>query len=367
MGLRQMNLGGVNLGDHSDCFVIAEVGHNHQGDLETAHRMLDAAADAGADAVKLQKRANRSLFTREFFDSPYVGPNSFGETYGAHREHLELDRAQYADLQAHANDRGVMFFATAFDVPSADFLADLDMPAYKIASGDLRNLPLIEYVARLGRPMFISTGGGTMEAVVRAHDTAREHNEDVCIMQCTAGYPPAWDELNLSVIPSFRDRFPETVIGFSSHDNGIAMATAAYALGARAIEKHFTLDRTMRGTDHAFSLEPAGMRKLVRDLRRVRLAMGDGEKRTFESEEAPVRKMSKQLVAARDLPAGHVVTLEDVAARSPGGAMTPDRLHEVVGRSLAAGLAADQAFSPDLLGCAQHASPDSPHARTGTP
>ena len=350
MVLRKMNVGGTILEDGSDCFVIAEVGHNHQGDLETAHRMLDAAADAGADAVKFQKRDNRSLFTEEFFESPYLGPNSFGDTYGAHRERLELGRAQYAELRAHAIERGVMFFATAFDIPSADFLADLDMPAYKIASGDLRNLPLIEHVARLGRPMFISTGGGTMDAVVRAHDTARDHNDDVCIMQCTAGYPPAWDELNLSVIASYRERFPETVIGFSSHDNGIAMATAAYALGARAVEKHFTLDRTMRGTDHAFSLEPAGMRKLVRDLRRARLAMGDGEKRPFDSERAPVRKMSKQLVAARDLPSGHVIIQDDVAARSPGGGMTPDRLQELVGRRLTADLPADQPFSPEILG-----------------
>ena len=348
-GVRSMRIGDRVVDDASDCFVIAEVGHNHQGDLDTAHRLLEAAAQAGVDAVKLQKRDNRNLFTSAFFDSPYVGPNSFGDTYGTHREHLELDRAQYAELQAHAAELGVLFFATAFDVPSAEFLANLDMPAYKIASGDLRNLPLIEHVARIGRPMFISTGGGEMDAVVRAHDTAREHNDDVCIMQCTAGYPPAWEELNLSVITTYRERLPETVIGFSSHDNGIAMATAGYALGARAIEKHFTLDRTMRGTDHAFSLEPAGMRKLVRDLRRARVAMGDGVKRAFASEVAPVIKMSKQLVAARDLPDGHVVAAEDVLARSPGGGLTPDRLGEVVGRTLTAPLAADEAFEVDRL------------------
>jgi len=349
MAPRRMHIGSTVLDDASDCFVIAEVGHNHQGDLDTAHRLLDAAADTGADAVKLQKRDNRSLFTRAFFDSPYVGPNSFGDTYGAHREHLELGRSEYAELQAHATERGVLFFATAFDIPSADFLAELDMPAFKIASGDLRSLHLIEHVARLGRPMFISTGGGTMDAVVRAHDTAREHNDDVCIMQCTAGYPPAWEELNLSTIQTYRDRFPGTVIGFSSHDNGIAMATAAYALGARAVEKHFTLDRTMRGTDHAFSLEPAGLRKLVRDVRRTRVAMGDGIKRPFASEEAPVRKMSKCLVAARDLPQGHVLAADDLAARSPGGGMTPDMIGEAVGRTLRVPLGIDDMIAPEHL------------------
>ena len=329
-----MRVGDRVLDDTSDCFVIAEVGHNHQGDMTVAHQFLEVAAECGADAVKLQKRDNRRLFTRDFFDSPYTGPNSFGPTYGAHREHLELDAGQYRELQAHATELGILFFATAFDVPSADLLAELGMPAFKIASGDLRNLPLIDHVARLGLPMFISTGGGEMDAVIRAHDTAREHNEDVCIMQCTAGYPPAWDELNLAVISTYRDRFPGTDVGFSSHDNGIAMATAAYALGARAVEKHFTLDRTMRGTDHAFSLEPAGMRKLVRDLRRIRLAMGDGRKATYPSEVAPITKMSKQLVAARDLPAGTVITMDDVDARSPGGGMTPDRIDEVIGKRL---------------------------------
>jgi sialic acid synthase len=198
--------------------------------------------------------------------------------------------------------------------------------------------------------MFLSTGGGDLDAAIRAHDTARAHNDDVCIMQCTAGYPPTWDELNLSVISTYRERFPETVIGFSSHDNGIAMSVAAYTLGARAIEKHFTLDRTMRGTDHAFSLEPAGMRKLVRDLRRLRVALGDGVKAPFPSEVAPITKMSKQLVAARPLTAGQVLSADDVAARSPGGGLTPDHLPEVVGRTLAVDLAADAPILWSTLG-----------------
>ncbi len=344
-----MNIADRVLDDTSDCFVIAEVGHNHQGNMELAHKFLDVAKECGADAVKLQKRDNRALFTRDFFDSPYTGPNSFADTYGAHREHLELDRPQYLDLQAHADDIGILFFSTAFDQASADMLADIDVPAFKIASGDLRNLPLIEHVARIGKPMFISTGGGQLDAAIRAHDTAREHNDNVCVMQCTAGYPPDWNELNLRVITTYREQFPETVIGFSSHDNGIAMPVAAYTLGARAVEKHFTLDRTMKGTDHAFSLEPAGLRKLVRDLRRLKVALGDGVKAPYESEVAPIRKMSKQLVAARDLPAGHIVTVEDILARSPGGAMTPDRLGEVIGRTLTEDIAFERPFDEKTL------------------
>ncbi len=347
---RAMAIADRVLDDASDCFVIAEVGHNHQGNMELAHRFLEVAKECGADAVKLQKRDNRTLFTRAFFDTPYVGPNSFADTYGEHREALELDRVQYLELQAHADELGILFFATAFDQASADVLAGIDVPAFKIASGDLRNLPLIEYVARMGRPLFISTGGGDLDAAIRAHDTAREHNDDVCIMQCTAGYPPEWNQLNLRVISTYRERFPDTVVGFSSHDNGIAMPVAAYTLGARAVEKHFTLDRTMRGTDHAFSLEPAGLRKLVRDLRRLRVALGDGVKSPYETEIAPIHKMSKQLVAARDLAAGHVITSQDVLARSPGGGMTPDRLGELLQRQLTVPMTAEQAFEEKFLG-----------------
>ncbi len=346
---REMRIAGRTIDDDSDCFVVAEVGHNHQGNMDTAHQLLEAAAECGADAVKLQKRDNRRLYTREFYDSPYMGPNSFADTYGEHREYLELDEAQYKELQEHAAELGLLFFATAFDHPSAELLASIDVPAFKIASGDLRSLPLIEHVASFGKPMFISTGGGDMDAVIAAHDTARAVNDDVCIMQCTAGYPPEWDELNLRVISTYRERFPDTVIGFSSHDSGIAMAVVGYTLGARVVEKHFTLNRAMQGTDHAFSLEPVGLRKLVRDVRRTRVALGDGVKVPFESETAPIKKMSKQLVAARGLPAGHVLQPEDIDLRSPGGGMTPDRLGELIGATLAVPVEAQQPFDEKML------------------
>jgi sialic acid synthase len=347
--MRELTIDGVTVNDASDCFVIAEIGHNHQGDLKKCKELFRLAHEAGANAVKLQKRDNRSLYTREMYDKPYDNENSFGPTYGRHREALEFGRSEYEELQRCARELGIIFFATAFDIPSADFLAELDMPAYKIASGDLRNIPLLQHVARLERPVIVSTGGATFADVERAYQAIMPINPQLAILQCTAGYPASFEELDLRVITTYRDHF-DAVVGLSSHDNGIAMAPAAYVLGARIIEKHFTWNRAAKGTDHPFSLEPVGLRKMVRDLQRVRSALGDGTKKVYPSEEGPILKMSKKLVAARDLPTGHVLEAEDVALKSPGDGLPPNMLEVIVGRTLLRPLKADDPIQLAALG-----------------
>ncbi len=346
---RTLTIDGREIGDHTETYVIAEIGHNHQGDLDQAMHLIDEARRAGAHAVKTQKRDNRGLYTREMFDKPYENENSFGATYGEHREALEFGRSEYEELITYSKRVGVTFFATAFDLASADFLAELDMPAYKIASADVLNTPLLKHVASIGKPTIISTGGARMEDVRRAHETFAEINPQVALLQCTAGYPAAWDELDLRVIDSYRREFPSTVVGLSSHDNGIAMAVAAHVLGARIVEKHFTLDRVMKGTDHRFSLEPQGLRKMCRDLSRLHIALGDGAKRVHESEVAPITKMAKKIVAARDLPAGHTLREEDLALKSPGDGLPPYELERLVGGTLTRPLRADDALTFEVL------------------
>ena len=346
---RELEIDGIRVADDTDCFVIAEIGHNHQGDVEKCKELIMVAQQSGASAVKLQKRHNSSLFTRAMYDSPYHSENALGATYGEHREALEFGFDEYLELQSYAKELGVTFFSTAFDVKSADFLASLDVPAYKIASGDVINTPLLKYVAAFGKPMIVSTGGATMEDVVRAYDAVMPINPRLCILQCTAGYPPEFDELNLNVIETFRQRFPGIVIGFSSHDNGIAMALIAYMLGARVIEKHFTLNRAWKGTDHSFSLDLAGLRRMVRDLQRGRVALGNGIKRCFDSEEKPLYKMAKKVVAARELPAGHRLTLGDLALKSPNDGLPPYALEQFVGQTLRVPLAEDDNLSFEAL------------------
>jgi sialic acid synthase len=346
---RMLRLGEREIGDDSECFVIAEIGHNHQGSVDTAKRMFRVAEYCGADAVKLQKRDNRSLFTDELFNKPYENENSFGVTYGTHREALEFGREEYLELQEYAHDLGLEFFATAFDPPSVDFLEELDVPAYKVASADIRNLPLLRRLAGTGKPLIISTGGASLDDVRRAYNVARSGTPDVAVLQCTAGYPAAWSEIDLRVIETYRATFPEAVIGLSSHDNGIAIPLASYMLGARVIEKHFTLDRTMRGSDHSFSLEPQGLQKMIRDLRRARVALGDGRKKVYESEQVPLTKMAKKLVAATDLEEGHVLTPADIAVKSPGDGCCPSNFDRFVGARLKRSVVRDEDLDFELV------------------
>jgi len=347
--MRKLVIDGIEISDNSDCFVIAEIGHNHQGSVQKAKDLFKAAAECGVNAVKLQKRNNKGLFTRAMYASPYDNENSFGATYGQHREALEFGREEYLELKQTAQDLGLIFFATAFDFDSIDFLEQVGVPAYKIASGDLKNTPLQKAIARTGKPIIMSTGGGTMEDVQRAYDAIMPINPQLCILQCTGGYPVEPEDMNLRVISSYRSCFPDIVVGLSDHQNGIAMAVVAYTLGARVIEKHFTLNRAWKGTDHAFSLEPVGMRKMVRDLKRARQAMGSDIKQPMPCELRPIMKMSKKIVAARDLPAGHCLSEADLAFKSPGDGLSPSALEQVLGKPLRRALQEEEPLSLDDL------------------
>jgi sialic acid synthase len=334
---------GKRIAQEGPAYVIAEIGHNHQGEVEKAKALIHAAKECGVDAVKFQKRDNRRLFTRAFYESPYDNENSFGATYGEHREALELGRSEWFELSRYSREEGLAFVAAAFDEPSADLLAEFDVDAFKFASGDLLNVPFLRYVAAFGKPMFLSTGGGTIEDIDRAVESILPINGQLCVLHCTASYPADVEDLNLSVITALKERYPELVIGLSDHHNGIAMAPVAYMLGARAFEKHFTLNHAWKGTDHAYSLMPDGMRRFVRDLHRIPAALGDGVKRRLPSEERPLEKMGKKLVAARDLPPGHVLEPGDVVAKSPAdGGLPPHELDGLLGRRLVNALRADE-------------------------
>jgi len=344
------SVNGKTISDETDTYVIAEIGHNHQGELAKARELFEAAKMAGVDAVKLQKRDNRSLFTRAFYDKPYENENSYGKTYGEHREFLEFGKAEYQELQTLARELELDFFATAFDQPSADFLQELDIPLYKIASADLNNTPLLKHVAGFGKPMIISTGGAHLDDVRRAYDAIMPINPQLCILQCTATYPTQPEDMHLNVITTLREEFPDCVIGLSDHYNGIAMAVVAYMLGARVIEKHFTLNHAWKGTDHALSLEPIGMHKMVRDLHRTRVALGSPEKVCYDKEAPAIHKMSKSLYTARALPKGHVLCAEDIVAKSPGGGIPPYRVDDIIGKTLKADVDEEAPLSDDLFG-----------------
>lgn len=345
---RKLEICGIEISDGTEVFTIAEIGNNHQGDLEIAMKLADAAKAAGATAAKFQKRDNRTLFTKEMYEKSYDSENAFAPTYGAHREVVELDAAQFRDLKQYCDEIGILFSATPFEEHSADVLESIDTPFYKLASADLNNTPLLRHVASFGKPIIISTGYATIEDVDRAVDILSPINDRFAILQCTASYPCDTQFLNLRVIETLRERYPEHVIGYSGHDGGTALPLIAYMLGARIIEKHMTLSRTMKGTDHVFSLTPDAMRRMVRDLKRIPTALGDGVKRRYDVEVPPMKKMQKRLVAARPLEEGAMVAAEDVIVRVPAdngeGTLAPFHFDEIIGGRLTRDLPFEEPF-----------------------
>ena len=289
--MRSLTIAGRLISDDEPAYVVAELGCNHGGSLETAIEMIRGSAKAGASAVKLQKRDNTTLYASALLEQPYENEVSFGATYGAHRQALEFTYEQYVSCQHKAQANQIALFATAFDETSIEFLMDLEVPALKIHSGGLTDESLLKCAAASGVPVILSTGGGTCEDIQRAVDWLGDCPH--ALLHTTASYPLLPAEANLRMIGTLRKKYPQTVIGFSSHHTGIALSLVAYALGARIIEHHVTLDRSSKGTDHGFSLEMQGLAKLVDDLGKVREAMGDGVKRYYLSERGPIAKMRR--------------------------------------------------------------------------
>lgn len=343
------SFGRSKISSDGPCYVIAEIGHNHQGDVDTALQLIKAAAAMGANAVKFQKRDNRRLYTKAMYDKPYEHENSYGSTYGEHREFLEFGAEEYSALAKCAEENQVEFMCTPFDEQSVDFLEGFDVGAYKVASGDLTNTPLLEYIAKLKKPMFLSTGAASLDEVRIAYQTVAQYHDNVCLLHCTSGYPTEYNSLNLNGIRTLREEFPNAVVGYSGHDIGILAPVIAYMLGATVVEKHFTLNRAWKGTDHKFSLEPTGMHKMVRDLHRVDISLGDGKKEVQPFEVEARKKMGKSLYTTRALPAGTVLSEEHIVAKSPGDGVPPYRLHEFIGRQLACDLGEEAALAFEHL------------------
>ena len=328
---KKLKIGNITI-DNNNPFVIAEIGHNHQGNTKRAKDLILAAKMAGASAVKFQKRNNETLFTKKFYDSSYDNPNSFAKTYGKHRNFLELSKAQFKELINFSNKIKIELFATPFDVESVKFLESINVKCYKIASADLRNTILQKEIAKTKKPIFLSTGGGTLKDVKRAVKNIMSINKNLSILHCTASYPCKIEDMNLNVIKTYLKEFPKNLIGISDHENGIDAASIAYMLGARVFEKHFTLNRGDKGTDNAFSLEPQGLERLIRNIKRIPNMLGSKEKKFLESEKEPIRKMSKSIVAKKMILKNQIIKNNDLTIKSPGGGLNPFDLSKIIGK-----------------------------------
>ena len=346
-----IDLGLRKIGEGHGVFIIAEVGINHQGDVNIAVKLIEEAKKCGADAVKFQKRSINRILTREGLDMPYENPNSFGNTYGEHKQALELNESDYKELKSCCEENDIIFCASGWDEESIDFLDEIGVPFFKMASADLTNHPLLDHTSRKGKPIFLSTGMANMQDVKDAYRVVSLNNDQVGILQCTSTYPSKFDEINLNVINTYKREFPDAVIGFSGHENGIAIPPVAVALGACIIEKHFTLDRTMKGSDHAASLEPQGFVKMVRDIHHVSEALGSYDKAIQKSEEPIFTKLAKSIVSLRDISAGSLLKSEDLTTKGPGTGISPARISDVIGRTVAVNIPADTVIKEDFIQC----------------
>lgn len=344
------DIAGRDIGPGHPCFLIAEAGVNHNGDIELARRLVDAAAEAGADAVKFQTFSADRLATAAAPQADYQKRNTgMEESQYSMLKRLELSEEAHRELLRHCRERGILFLSSPFDEESAEFLEALGVAAFKIPSGEITNTPFLAHVARKGKPLIVSTGMSTLDEVRAAVAAIRQAGyPPLALLHCVSSYPAAPEDVNLRAMAALRHAF-DVPVGYSDHTDGIEIALAAVALGACIIEKHFTLDRSLPGPDHKASLEPAELASLAATIRRVEAALGDGVKRPAQREENTAMAARKSLVAARDLAAGSILQREDLAIRRPGTGLPPGRLESVVGRRLLRPAAAGTVLTEDLL------------------
>lgn len=346
----EIQIAGHHIGPGRPCFVIAEAGVNHNGSLEMALRLVDAAADARADAVKFQTFKTGKVVSPFAPKAEYQARNTGeAETQWEMIQKLELPATAFQRVAEHCRARSILFLSTPFDSESADELERLGVPAFKIPSGEITNTPLLEHIARKHRPLIVSTGMADLDEVRAAVEVlVAAGNRELALLQCTSNYPASPASINLRAMRTLAGTFAAPA-GFSDHSEGIEIALAAVALGACIVEKHFTLDRTLPGPDHRASLEPAQLAALVTGIRKVEAALGDGLKRPAAEERATAEVARRSLVAACDIPAGCAITAEMIAIVRPGTGLPPAMRERIVGRRVRAGIKAGTVLTLEML------------------
>lgn len=342
--MQTVKLGNVEVGPGHPPYIIAEVGSNHNGDMNLCRDLIDAAAESGAHAVKFQSWTDKSLIAQEEYERNTAYSDK-KKHFGSLHEMVtayQFTSDQHAQAHARCVEKGIAFCSTPFSPEEVDLLESLDVPFFKIASMDVVHLPLLRYVARKKRPVVISTGMATMGEVEQAVDTVRaEGNDQIVLLHCISIYPPEYETIHLRNIEMLQKAF-ECPVGFSDHTLGTAIPLAATAIGACMIEKHFTLDQEMAGWDHAISANPEQMRTIVREGKNIFAALGSSRRTVSDAEMEKRKKFRRSLVARRPLSRGCVLSESDFDAKRPGTGVAPDQVQYVVGRTLASDMAEDQ-------------------------
>lgn len=344
--MRKINIASKWIGEGEPCFLIAEAGVNHNGDVNLAKKLIDIAKEAGADAVKFQTFKAEDVATKNAEMAKYQK-----ETIGSKESQyemikkLELSEGEFEELFLYAQKKGIIFLSTPFDKRSADFLNELGIPAFKIASGEITNFPLLKHIAKKGKPIILSTGMSTLgevEEAVRVFQ--KEGIEEIILLHCVSSYPARVGEINLKAMETLKTAF-KIPVGLSDHTLGITIPIAAVALGACVIEKHFTLNRKLLGPDHKASLQPKELKEMIKAIRDVEKSLGDGIKRVTSEEEENKKVMRRSIVAKIDIPAGGVITEEMVDIKRPSIGIEPKYIEEIIGARAKVNIKKDEAIT----------------------
>lgn len=329
--------------------IIAEAGVNHNGDIDRALKLVDVAAEAGADHVKFQTFTADRLVTRQAAKADYqIAATGAGESQYEMLQRLELSAESHQRIIAHCAARGIGFLSTGFDIASVDYLVSVGVGLLKIPSGELTNLPYLRHIGRLRKPVILSTGMATLAEVgeaIEALEQAGAERSDITVLHCTTEYPTAMGDVNLRAMLTMRDAFG-VAVGYSDHTLGIEVPIAAVAMGATLIEKHFTLDSRLPGPDHRASLEPEQLKQMVAAIRNIELALGDGLKLPRPVEEKNKQVARKSLVAVRPIRAGELFSPDNVAVKRPGTGISPMRWDAVMGSRALRDFAEDELLGP---------------------
>jgi N,N'-diacetyllegionaminate synthase len=331
--MKKIEIGDKLIGDEEPIFIVAEIGVNHNGDVKLAKKLIDAAKNAGADAVKFQAFKTEKVVTKYAEKAKYQKETTgLAESQYDMMRRLELKEEELRELYDHANKSNIIFLSSAFDNESADLLGNLGVPAFKVASGDITNFPLLRHIAEKKKPIILSTGMSTLSEIEDALDFIREKGvEDIVLLHCTTSYPAKIEDANLRAIKTLSHKL-KLPIGFSDHTLGITAPIAAAVLGAVLIEKHFTLDRTLPGPDHRASLEPNELKDMIIAIREVERALGNGIKKPTEDEKRIQKVVRRSVVAKVEIPKGIVITEDMLDLKRPAVGIEPKYLNRIIGK-----------------------------------
>ena len=328
--MKTIKIEGVDIGKEYPCYIIAEIGVNHNGKLSLAKKLIDASIESGVNAVKFQKRDLKSLYRKESLENPNSESQGF-EILLAELQEVELTKNDYMEIIDYCKKKKITFLCTPWDMPSVDFLEELDIVAYKISSGDMTNFPLIKYVSKTRKPMIISTGMSKIEEIEKMVSFVKEQNIPFVILHANSTYPSPIESLDLNLIPEFRKKF-DLSVGFSGHEIGIIGSITAANMGAVIIERHITLDKTMKGLDHSSSLEPNEFKEMVSLIRLSEKAKGKPIKKMTRAEVLQREVVSKSIVCVLDICKGEIFSDKNIEAKGPEKGLSAQYFFDIIGK-----------------------------------